>query len=236
MVTKMLRRMVVMGLIAMTVVLASACAALRSSTLKNNKLLPWESIQGMWMNPAGDYRMVVEGREIFFYVADERVLVSRLRLKSKKRQREAYELKLKNSTLEDSHGAVAAIKGLFYEEDTMHVQLVDAKNEPFEVGLKHMYQISFSSFTGGGPGYDVDLSNEEVIHCERRVHYSQKYYQGAPGAGFDVLFYFGGRQAGMSEVTIYKNLSGVRKKAAVFTLEVDADCNVRRALQMPAGE
>lgn len=84
-------------------------------------------------------------------------------------------------------------------------------------------QLSFDSFDGGGPEYNVVIDDSDVLsYTENRV-YHQKDHEQLDGAGFDVIFTFKGLKQGETKITVTNTIDDT---AEVFSAKVDDGLNV----------
>ena len=71
-----------------------------------------------------------------------------------------------------------------------------------KVGGDGTAQLTFHSFSGGGPTYTVKIEDERVLSVERTVRYNKKDHMDLDGAGYDVYFTFTGKQPGTTALTV----------------------------------
>ncbi len=94
------------------------------------------------------------------------------------------------------------------------------------------FELSFSSFEGGGPTYVPVLSAPEKVWISAEREYDEAQDPLPPGSGYAERLIFHGRVPGRTELTIEVSgpltpVGDVPEK--VYVLEVDGDFNVRLA-------
>ncbi len=93
------------------------------------------------------------------------------------------------------------------------------------------WEMSFSSFDGGGPEYRLVFSAPEKVWVSGRRVYDEPYDEMATGSGFTEIITVHGRIPGRTEMTI--EVSGLTPLTddpqPVYVLEVDDDYNVTMA-------
>ena len=57
-------------------------------------------------------------------------------------------------------------------------------------------ELRFDSFDGGGPKYDVEISDESIASCDIRREYYDADHEEMDGAGYDVIVTFTGKKPG----------------------------------------
>lgn len=63
-------------------------------------------------------------------------------------------------------------------------------------------QLTFHSFSGGGPTYRVQVADPAVVSVEKSIRYIKKDHADLDGAGYDVTFTFTGLQCGTTAMTV----------------------------------
>lgn len=92
------------------------------------------------------------------------------------------------------------------------------------------YEVGFHSFDGGGPEYEVTLSDETVVHYYQHHEYSNPDHDLMCGSAYQAVCGFTGRRPGSTDVTVTEILYGERSVAAQFTLDVDENLCVTRRM------
>ena len=111
------------------------------------------------------------------------------------------------------------------------IWLVESFLRSYTVKDARTFEMTFSSFSGGGPEYAPVLSAPEVVEWVDTVRFPEG--SDFPGAGYDITFTFRGRVPGRTELTFEMTggllpipLPGQEIKELVYVLEVDYDFNV----------
>ncbi len=97
------------------------------------------------------------------------------------------------------------------------------------------FELTFSSFEGGGPAFRPVLSAPEKVWVSAEREYDEAQDPLPPGSGYTETLVFHGRVPGRTELTIEASgpltpVGDVPEK--VYVLEVDGDFNVRLAEEL----
>ena len=94
--------------------------------------------------------------------------------------------------------------------------------------------LSFRSFSGGGPEYSVQIEDPEVLICTKSIEYESETSE-IPGAPYTVTLTFTGLKAGESQVVILENSPLTGSHQFPFLALVDQWGNVSLTVQMGFG-
>ena len=88
--------------------------------------------------------------------------------------------------------------------------------------------LRFSSFSGGGYEYAVEVDDPSIVRCET-WHETEDQELPAPGASYDVIISFTGLKPGSTRAVIYGSSPIMEDVNSVYAIEVDDSLNVALA-------
>lgn len=88
--------------------------------------------------------------------------------------------------------------------------------------------LRFSSFSGGGYEYAVEVDDPSIVRCET-WHETEDQELPAPGASYDVIISFTGLKPGSTRAVIYGSSPIMEDENSVYAIEVDDALNVAMA-------
>ena len=86
--------------------------------------------------------------------------------------------------------------------------------------------LTFSSFNGGGPEYNIEIEDPEIVKCTWSKEYDVSDYEMVPGAGYDVICTFTGLKSGSTKMTVRVSSPLMENSDDFYTVTVDEDLNV----------
>ncbi|MBR5376371.1 MAG: hypothetical protein IK139_03755 [Lachnospiraceae bacterium] len=92
-------------------------------------------------------------------------------------------------------------------------------------------QLSFESFDGGGPEFDVVIGDESIVSYERSRTYSSPDHETEDGAGYTVRYSFKGLKPGETYMTIMERSPIADNLDHLYKVSVDEDLHVKIELQ-----
>ena len=107
-----------------------------------------------------------------------------------------------------------------------------AKNEPetpdvtAQTDGDALCTLSFHSFDGGGPSYDVSIGDESVVSCTSERQYNDPDHDQIDGAAYNVILSFKGLKTGSTTVTVVSNSPIMESETWVYTAVVDETLRV----------
>ena len=87
-------------------------------------------------------------------------------------------------------------------------------------------QLTFSSFDGGGPSYNIVLDSDIVSYEIKRV-YNKSDHTKARGSGYKVVYTFTGIKEGQASMTIEERSTIAKNIDHQYTVKVDENLNVQ---------
>ena len=87
-------------------------------------------------------------------------------------------------------------------------------------------ELSFSSFDGGGPYYDIFIEDEDIVSVGSERRYRDKNHEELDGAGYDVVFTFRGLKPGTTYAQITARSPIGDNWDARYEITVGADLTV----------
>lgn len=90
--------------------------------------------------------------------------------------------------------------------------------------------LSFHSFDGGGPEYDVTIDDESVLACKRSVRYENWNHAFLKGAGYTVTFTFTGLKPGSTRASVSGWSPAAGGERRIYDATVDERLNVSLTL------
>ena len=81
--------------------------------------------------------------------------------------------------------------------------------------------LSFHSFDGGGPSYNVEIQDPSVLSYTSEQKYGKEDHEELDGAGYDVIFTFHGLKSGSTTVTITAESPIMPTETTVYAAAVD---------------
>jgi len=88
--------------------------------------------------------------------------------------------------------------------------------------------LRFSSFSGGGYEYTVEVDDPSIVRVETRYEY-EEHAEEIDGASFDYIVSFTGLKPGGTTATIYGTSPIAENENSVYTVSVDEELNVTLA-------
>ena len=85
--------------------------------------------------------------------------------------------------------------------------------------------ISFESFDGGGPEFDVLIEDPEIADCTTTRSYYKDDHDQMTGSGYAVIMTFTGKKPGKTAVTVEARSPIADNFDSVYELTVDEDLN-----------
>ena len=229
------RMVIVMGLIAMIMGLFSGCSGTKpSETTSKTNTLPENVVDRLWVSADGWYQMKVEEDEVIFYTDGyDRALISKFSTKLSEEDTDTHaEFKLEDNRLKKKDdGVFASIEKLDFKDGAFSAKIVYSEGNEEWVTLNETYRTVFHSYEGGGPEYFVKISNEDVLQYYSRTLYSNTHGERGTGSGFDVIFYFGGRNPGTADVYIISNSLGEGHIKDAFSLVIDENYHITKSME-----
>ncbi|MBO4432953.1 MAG: hypothetical protein J5852_05410 [Clostridia bacterium] len=95
--------------------------------------------------------------------------------------------------------------------------------------------LSFDSFDGGGPSYDVEIENESVAVCKQTHYYLNPDHDQMCGSGYEVNISFTGLKPGKTKAIVRCRSSIADNFDAVYDITVDDDLKINLARVELAG-
>lgn len=86
--------------------------------------------------------------------------------------------------------------------------------------------LSFQSFDGGGPVFEVILQDQEIVSYESKVYYAKADHERMTGAGYTVSYVFTGKKAGETSMTIQERSPIAENLDHKYSVSVDENLNV----------
>ena len=87
-------------------------------------------------------------------------------------------------------------------------------------------RLEFHSFSGGGPEFNVEIQDPDVVSVEKTYRYDKRDAY-VDGAGFDVYFTFTGLKAGTTLVTVAERSPIAGNFDHLYEVAVDKDLKVQ---------
>ena len=87
-------------------------------------------------------------------------------------------------------------------------------------------ELSFQSFDGGGPEFQVVLKNQDIVSYESSVHYAKADHAELTGAGYTITYIFTGKKAGETSMTIEERSPIADNLDHKYHVSVDEDLHV----------
>lgn len=109
-----------------------------------------------------------------------------------------------------------------------HIRLVSDGEGNVTEELFGVYETAYRSYDGGGPEYEVELSDASVVHLYGYQRYDRADHDEMTGAGYDRICGFSGRRPGTTEVTVTMRFFSEIEVVDRFVLNVDEDLRVTR--------
>ena len=95
-----------------------------------------------------------------------------------------------------------------------------------EAGEAAAAELSFDSFDGGGPVFNVVFSEDGIASCSTECIYAREDHENLCGAGYRVILTFRGLTPGTTEVTVEERSPIAENLDHRYVLTVDEDLNV----------
>ncbi len=86
--------------------------------------------------------------------------------------------------------------------------------------------LSFESFDGGGPEFDIEIEDPSVLEYRSERRYADRNHEMMTGSAYQVIFGFTGRKEGSTKFTISARSPIADNFDAVYLAEVDDALNV----------
>ena len=86
--------------------------------------------------------------------------------------------------------------------------------------------LTFESFDGGGPEYEITVGTPDLLEVEKEVRYLSENHEEEDGSAYEVIFTFTGLKPGMTTVTVRGGSSIVPDSTSVYQVDVDYNLNV----------
>lgn len=109
------------------------------------------------------------------------------------------------------------------EDGTGDIIMDDIGNN---IGEK-MATLSFESFDGGGPEFNVVITDEEIVSYSRKVQYNDPDHEELNGAGYDVIITFTGLKPGETTMVIEERSPIADNLDHKYKVTVDDELNVQ---------
>ncbi|MBO6055266.1 MAG: hypothetical protein J6P31_07065 [Oscillospiraceae bacterium] len=90
--------------------------------------------------------------------------------------------------------------------------------------------LTFESFDGGGPEYEITMTAPDLLEVEKEIRYLSENHEEVDGASYEVIFTLTGQQPGMTTVTVRGGSSIVPYTTWVYRADVDFFLNVQLTL------
>ena len=87
-------------------------------------------------------------------------------------------------------------------------------------------ELSFHSFDGGGPEFQVVLKDPDVVSYETSVHYAKADHAELTGSGYTITYVFTGKKAGETSMTIEERSPIADNLDHNYHVSVDEDLHV----------
>ena len=97
---------------------------------------------------------------------------------------------------------------------------------PTEPNFEKSPTLSFHSFDGGGPEYNVEIEDKDILACSSERRYAKADHEELEGAGFDIIFTFTGLKPGETVVTVSGGSAIVPDEEYIYNVIVDDALNV----------
>ena len=92
--------------------------------------------------------------------------------------------------------------------------------------IKKEEAITFSSFDGGGPSYDVKIEDESITTYSQEHYYFNPDHDMMCGSGYEVRISFTGLKPGKTTATIECRSSIADNYDAIYDITVDNDLGI----------
>ena len=102
---------------------------------------------------------------------------------------------------------------------------VEEKMNKEETAAAQKAVISFESFDGGGPEFDVLIEDPDIADCETTRSYYKDDHDQMTGSGYAVIMTFTGKKPGKTAVTVEARSPIADNFDASYELTVDEDLN-----------
>ena len=89
-----------------------------------------------------------------------------------------------------------------------------------------MTELSFESFDGGGPEFNVIIYDGSIVSYERHVQYYKEDHEQMTGAGYNVVFSFKGLAQGETEMMIEERSPIADNLDHKYKVKVDENLHV----------
>ena len=86
--------------------------------------------------------------------------------------------------------------------------------------------LTFSSFDGGGPEYDVIIDDAEIVGCEQVREYYDRNHDEMCGSGYEVIITFVGKKPGKTTAKIECRSPIAENFDYLYDVEVKEDLSV----------
>ena len=111
-----------------------------------------------------------------------------------------------------------------------HALEIGSKNASTDETIKsgkseQQTQLTFSSFDGGGPSYNVVL-DKEIVSYNSEIKYRNPKHAEMEGSGYDVIFTFTGLNQGETKMTVEERSPIAGNFDHIYTVKVDENMNV----------
>ncbi len=86
--------------------------------------------------------------------------------------------------------------------------------------------LSFDSFDGGGPSYNVKIEDESIVKCSQTHYYLNPNHGEMCGSGYEVNISFTGIKPGKTRATIECRSNIADNYDAIYDITVDEDLGI----------
>ena len=86
--------------------------------------------------------------------------------------------------------------------------------------------LSFDSFDGGGPSYDVKIKDESIVVCKQTHYYFNPDHDMMCGSGYEVRISFTGLKPGKTTAIVECRSSIADNYDAIYDITVDDSLTV----------
>lgn len=101
-----------------------------------------------------------------------------------------------------------------------------AESETAESEEEYSAMLSFESFDGGGPEFEIIIDREDIVSYKRATRYYNSDHENMTGSGYEVVFSFTGLNPGETEMTIEERSPIADNLDRKYKVTVDDDLNV----------
>lgn len=104
---------------------------------------------------------------------------------------------------------------------------IESKNSMISAeDIKKEEVLTFNSFDGGGPSYDVKIEDESIVEYNQEHYYFNPNHDMMCGSGYEVNISFNGLKSGKTTAYIECRSSIADNYDAIYDITVDGDLKV----------